>query len=75
MGRGEERGRENTCFPVEEGIGKPSVSQWYRPQVAFVIKKSTFFLLSSAPCPDTKFDIVSLLPSLILLLIFLHLIQ
>jgi hypothetical protein len=26
-----ERGRENNCFPVEEGLGKPWVSQVSRP--------------------------------------------
>jgi len=45
-GRGEERGRENICFPVEEGLGKPWVSQNAPPHVAFVIKKSTFFFIN-----------------------------
>ena len=26
-----ERGRENNCFPVEEGLGKPRVSQGFFP--------------------------------------------
>ena len=29
MGLEQERGRENTCFPVEEGLGKPWVSQGF----------------------------------------------
>ena len=42
----QERGRENTCFPVEEGLGKPWVSQ--------VVK-----FLPGAPY-RTKFFIVTL---------------
>src|SRR3989338_1053827 len=42
LGRGEERGRENTCFSVEEGMGKPWVSQRALPHVAFVMRKRIF---------------------------------
>jgi hypothetical protein len=35
----EERGRENTCFPVEEGLGKPWVSQIGNPDKKITRKK------------------------------------
>ncbi len=40
---GEERGRENTCFPVEEGLGKPWVSQGRCPKFDFVMTNRIFF--------------------------------